>query len=397
MSTEINIEELERYVNWPNLDEFLKRTNQDVNEWMKGYYINGPDHDFRLHCLWAWQENERRHIEVIKGLLGLLKKSEADLEREIMRLAACGSVALADTPESAAKAREMNAEYRSAACDEIARRVDECMALRAERDALAAKLAEPATTYDTDLLDQALQTVLGDAFDCTRVWNAWSYGTIGPDDFVLVAENDERIAEIREAVLAALPRAVAADHPVNQRLLEALDQANMALIGYLPGHRNSITDAAIEAARTASSSAKAIQKAAPLEPVTGDLLPPIGSTVLIHLNSQDAWVEHTVTGYYAWGDRSGNPRLQRVFMRVVSADGYLNARMLCDVKYPNGDYIISTSRPVAIQLLTEAEINAIWEAQFNKYGQMSDSDDWNMFANSVASEALKKNGLMEDK
>jgi hypothetical protein len=57
---------------------------------------------------------------------------EAELSRERMRLAACGVVALADTSESAAKAREMHADYRSASCDDVARRVDECISLRAE-------------------------------------------------------------------------------------------------------------------------------------------------------------------------------------------------------------------------------------------------------------------------
>lgn len=71
-----------------------------------------------------------------------IRRLNAELERERMRLAACRVVALADTPESAAKAREMRNEYRSASCDDVARRVDECMTLRAERDAMAAKLAE---------------------------------------------------------------------------------------------------------------------------------------------------------------------------------------------------------------------------------------------------------------
>ena len=57
---------------------------------------------------------------------------EAELSRERMRLAACGVVALADTPESAAKAREMHADYLSASCDDVARRVDECISLRAD-------------------------------------------------------------------------------------------------------------------------------------------------------------------------------------------------------------------------------------------------------------------------
>lgn len=82
---------------------------------------------------------------------------EAELERERIRLAACGVVALSDTPDSAAKARQMLPEYESASCDDVKRRVDECMALRAERDALKAlnlKLAigVVALAYEADAL-----------------------------------------------------------------------------------------------------------------------------------------------------------------------------------------------------------------------------------------------------
>lgn len=66
---------------------------------------------------------------------------ESELERERIRLAACGVVAMADTPDSAIEARKMHPDYESASCDDVKRRVDECMALRAERDALAADLA----------------------------------------------------------------------------------------------------------------------------------------------------------------------------------------------------------------------------------------------------------------
>lgn len=69
-----------------------------------------------------------------------------------------------------------------------------------------------------------------------------------------------------------------------------------------------------------------------LEPVHGDLLPPIGSQVLIHLGSLNRWVEHTVIGYYAWGDLGGNPALHRVFVRVRDDAGYENARLLQDVR-----------------------------------------------------------------
>ena len=51
---------------------------------------------------------------------------------------------------------------------------------------------------------EAVAGALGDAYDCTRVWSAWSYGTMGEDDFSLVAEDDSRLAEIADAALSAV-------------------------------------------------------------------------------------------------------------------------------------------------------------------------------------------------
>ena len=47
-----------------------------------------------------------------------------------MRLAACGVVAMANTPESAAINRQMKDEYRSGSLDDVIRIVDSEMALR---------------------------------------------------------------------------------------------------------------------------------------------------------------------------------------------------------------------------------------------------------------------------
>lgn len=58
-----------------------------------------------------------------------------------------------------------------------------------------------------DLREKAMDAAaeaLGDAYDCTRVWNAWSYGTMGPGDFSPVADDASRVAEIVDAVIAAL-------------------------------------------------------------------------------------------------------------------------------------------------------------------------------------------------
>jgi len=60
----------------------------------------------------------------------VVKQLREDFETERMRLAAVGVVAMADTPESAAKAREMHPDYESASLHDVIRRVDECMELR---------------------------------------------------------------------------------------------------------------------------------------------------------------------------------------------------------------------------------------------------------------------------
>lgn len=63
-----------------------------------------------------------------------VKQLRAELERERIRLAACGVVALSNTPESAAEARKMKDEYWTASCSDVARMVDKNMQLRAELD-----------------------------------------------------------------------------------------------------------------------------------------------------------------------------------------------------------------------------------------------------------------------
>ena len=56
----------------------------------------------------------------------------AELETERMRLVACSVIALANTPESAASARDMHPDYQSPYCDDVARAIVREIALRAE-------------------------------------------------------------------------------------------------------------------------------------------------------------------------------------------------------------------------------------------------------------------------
>ncbi|MSR12890.1 MAG: hypothetical protein EXR84_14085 [Gammaproteobacteria bacterium] len=76
-----------------------------------------------------------RHSEALAAIAerdARIVELEAELETERMRLVACGVVALANTPESAAQARVMSPNYMSASCGDVMRSVDAEMQLRAE-------------------------------------------------------------------------------------------------------------------------------------------------------------------------------------------------------------------------------------------------------------------------
>ncbi len=66
---------------------FLVKTNKDVDAWMDGFYVDGHTSDFRLHCQWAWQEQERRHnavevelIEALESALTILTDNVGDFD-----------------------------------------------------------------------------------------------------------------------------------------------------------------------------------------------------------------------------------------------------------------------------------------------------------------------------
>lgn len=53
---------------------------------------------------------------------------------------------------------------------------------------------------DVDALTDMIASALGDTYHCTRVWEAWSVGTMGEDDFEPVSESDTP-REIAEEVM----------------------------------------------------------------------------------------------------------------------------------------------------------------------------------------------------
>ena len=80
---------------------------------------------------------------------------------------------------------------------------------------------------------EAIAEALGDAYDCTRVWSAWSYGTMSQDDFSLVAEDRSRLEEIADAaMLAAAPTPPVSEDQKDAERLNWLDEQGMIAIGH---------------------------------------------------------------------------------------------------------------------------------------------------------------------
>ena len=51
--------------------------------------------------------------------------------------------------------------------------------------------------------DAVAEAVGSSAYDCMRIWEAWSVGTMGPDDFLSITDDADRVCEIARAALDA--------------------------------------------------------------------------------------------------------------------------------------------------------------------------------------------------
>lgn len=54
-------------------------------------------------------------------------------------------------------------------------------------------------------IQRGLIAELGDTYDCTRVWSAWGYGTMGEDDFVPVLDRLNDLIDTIVNEIAAIP------------------------------------------------------------------------------------------------------------------------------------------------------------------------------------------------
>ena len=75
-----------------------------------------------------------------------------------------------------------------------------------------------------EAVHRAVVEALGSgAYDCLRVWEAWDVGTMGPDDFVPLAKDSDRVAEIADAAIEVI-RAIPALAPEPKRLFRIADE-----------------------------------------------------------------------------------------------------------------------------------------------------------------------------
>jgi hypothetical protein len=69
-----------------------------------------------------------------------------------------------------------------------------------EKQALLAIVSEPLK----ERLKDTLRDQLRDALYCTRVWDAWSVGTMSEDDFECLADSDEYVNQLADSILLTL-------------------------------------------------------------------------------------------------------------------------------------------------------------------------------------------------
>nr|WP_238487065.1 hypothetical protein [Cupriavidus pauculus] len=69
------------------------------------------------------------------------------------------------------------------------------------RDFIVDEAVVAASVARVEALRDAVAERLGpSAYDCTRVWSAWGVGTMSADDFAPIADSEDRVAEIADAI-----------------------------------------------------------------------------------------------------------------------------------------------------------------------------------------------------
>jgi hypothetical protein len=123
----------------------------------------------------AAERIENAHIrEAFRTMEKSANQQETDLERERLRLAACGVAAMQNTPASVAERIGPGHPYYSASYGDVCRAVDREMALRADLSAARAVLDSCGTfTTDPEMPDVVFVNLRVDR----AAWTAWKERT----------------------------------------------------------------------------------------------------------------------------------------------------------------------------------------------------------------------------
>ena len=70
-------------------------------------------------------------------------------------------------------------------------------------------MTEIGTTLTRGTLDERIRYFLQDNYACTRVWEAWSYGTMTEDDFTPMEDDEDIVNDFKTLVQEQVDRAIA--------------------------------------------------------------------------------------------------------------------------------------------------------------------------------------------
>ena len=120
------------------LQDLSWKLRAELDEALNGRYVSevGPVLRMVNSALITLRTDARRLADEKVALQYEIHRLTEELDDERMRHAACGVVALSNTPETAAKARDMLPKYRSASVKEVERAVDAEMKYREDHKRL---------------------------------------------------------------------------------------------------------------------------------------------------------------------------------------------------------------------------------------------------------------------
>lgn len=252
-------------------------------------------------------------------------------------------IALDDHPKGPA------GDYHCPHCDQgrIAAAVSASNRLQEQRDQVSAQLndATRQCAMLADLVKESEQaakeafTLAADRHDveeCER-WNAFIERIKS-----LQSGKDEAWTDSGQQTIAASDyRTLQADHDYLKTLLhrrgfhtlmalaDTLEKPLNGLAITVPDGSTAVSTKTLRAMASEMLTLPADQTG--LSPIEGDQLPAMGEPVHIQL-SKGKWEPYRVVGFYALADLGGNHGLHRVFVRLVSATGTENCRLLCDIR-----------------------------------------------------------------